>query len=46
VIKAIGWSAARLHAVEVELRATLTGTAEVLASTLDGRLELRVGGLH
>ena len=42
VIKAFDWSAARLHAAEAELRATLSATAEILASTLDGRLELRV----
>lgn len=42
VIQAFDWSAARLHAAEVELRATLSKTAEILASTLDGRLELRV----
>ncbi|MGI9097784.1 MAG: hypothetical protein ACR2H2_04700 [Solirubrobacteraceae bacterium] len=42
LIRGLRWSADRLHAAEVTLREQLTRTAEILAATLDGRLELRV----
>lgn len=42
LIRGLRWSAERLHAAEVTLREELTRTAEILAATLDGRLELRV----
>lgn len=42
LIRGLRWSAERLHAAESTLREQLSRTAEVLAATLDGRLELRV----
>ena len=42
LIDGLEWSAQRLHTAEQTLRTQLSGTAEVLAATLDGRLELRV----
>jgi len=42
LIQGLDWSAERLHTAERTLRRQLIGTAELLASTLDGRLELRV----
>lgn len=42
LIHGLDWSAERLHTAERTLREQLRGTAEILASTLDGRLELRV----
>jgi hypothetical protein len=43
-MKGFDWSAERLHSAERALCKLLIGTAEILASTLDGRLELRVRG--
>ena len=42
LIHGFSWTADRLHAAELALRAQLAGTAEILAATLDGRLELRL----
>jgi hypothetical protein len=42
LIHGFRWTADRLHAAELMLRAQLAGTAEILAATLDGRLELRL----
>lgn len=42
LIHGLRWSADRLHAAESTLREQLSRTAEILAATLDGRLELRV----
>jgi hypothetical protein len=42
LIRGLDWSAEQLDAAQRRLRQTLEGTAEVLAATLDGRLELRV----
>jgi hypothetical protein len=42
LLKGLEWSAKHLQTAECTLRASLIGTAEVLAATVDGRLELRV----
>jgi hypothetical protein len=42
LLKGLNWSALHLHTAERTLRRNLSGTAEVLAATVDGRLELRV----
>jgi hypothetical protein len=42
LIRGLRWSAERLHTAESTLRERLSDTAEILAATLDGRLELRV----
>lgn len=42
LIRGLRWSAERLHMAESTLREQLAQTAEILAATLDGRLELRV----
>ncbi|MEJ7785751.1 MAG: hypothetical protein WKF96_13175 [Solirubrobacteraceae bacterium] len=42
LLQGLHWSAQRLHTAERTLRTNLSGTAEILATTLDGRLELRV----
>jgi len=42
LLKGLDWSALHLHTAERTLRRNLSGTAEVLAATVDGRLELRV----
>jgi hypothetical protein len=42
LIHGFRWTADRLHAAELMLRAQLAGTAEILAAALDGRLELRL----
>ncbi len=41
-MRGLKWSAERLHTAESMLREQLSHTAEILAATLDGRLELRV----
>ena len=42
LLRGLRWSAERLHTAESTLRQQLSRTAEILAATLDGRLELRV----
>lgn len=42
LIHALRWSADRLYAAECGLREQLSRTAEILAATLDGWLEIRV----
>jgi len=46
LIQGLRWSADRLHKAEATLREQLSRTAEILAATLDGRLELRVRSDH
>ena len=42
LLHGLQWSAQHLHTAERTLRTNLSGTAEVLAATVDGRLEVRV----
>lgn len=41
-MRGLQWSAERLGRAENDLRTSLLRTAEILAATLDGRLELRL----